>query len=88
VILSFIFYNVDQTVYHFDLRLLKKLIFLAKNQTFIIMSKKTLFTGQFGEYFIMFLGLMILSWITLGLALPYWFYWSFKYFFTKMEIQE
>ena len=52
------------------------------------MSKKITFSGEFGEYFIMSLGLMILSGITFGLAFPYWVYWSFKCFFTKMEIQE
>ena len=50
------------------------------------MSKKITFTGGFGEYFIMSLGLLLLSVITLGIALPYWVYWSFKYFFTKLEI--
>ena len=33
------------------------------------------------------IALMILSVITFGLALPYWVYWSFKYFFGKMEIE-
>ena len=50
------------------------------------MSKKISFTGSFGEYFIMSLGLMILSAITFGLAFPYWVYWSFKYFFSKLEV--
>jgi uncharacterized membrane protein YjgN (DUF898 family) len=50
------------------------------------MSKQISFTGSFGEYFIMSLGLMLLSIITLGLAIPYWIYWSFKYFFSKLEI--
>ena len=50
------------------------------------MSKKIRFTGGFGEYFIMSLGLLLLSLITFGIALPYWVYWSFKYFFTKLEI--
>ena len=48
--------------------------------------KKVKFTGGFGEYFIISLGLMLLSIITFGLALPYWFYWQIKYFFTRMEI--
>ena len=51
------------------------------------MSKKVTFTGSFGEYFIMSLGLLVLSVITLGLALPYLVSWSFKYFFTKLEIE-
>ena len=51
------------------------------------MSKTVTFTGSFGEYFIMSLGLLVLSVITLGLALPYLVFWSFKYFFTKLEIE-
>ena len=50
------------------------------------MSKKLTFTGNFGEYFIMSLGLLLLSIITFGLASPYWSFWSFKYFFTKLEV--
>mgnify|MGYP000748672103 CR=1 FL=1 len=53
-----------------------------------LMSKKIKFTGGFGEYFIMSLGLMLLSIITFGLATPYWMYWSLKYFFTRLEIVE
>ena len=48
---------------------------------------KIVFTGGFGEYFIMSLGLLFLSVITLGLAFPYWAYWSFKYFFTHLEVE-
>ncbi|MEM6737989.1 MAG: hypothetical protein AAF620_18165 [Bacteroidota bacterium] len=51
------------------------------------MNKQIKFTGGFGEYFIMSLGLLVLSAITFGLALPYWVYWSYKYFFTKLEIE-
>ena len=53
-----------------------------------IMNKKIKYTGGFGEYFIMSLGLMLLSIITFGLATPYWMYWSLKYFFTRLEIVE
>ena len=53
-----------------------------------LMSKKIKFTGGFGEYFIMSLGLMLLSIITFGLATSYWMYWSLKYFFTRLEIVE
>ncbi len=52
------------------------------------MNKKIKYTGSFGEYFIMSLGLMLLSIITFGLATPYWMYWSLKYFFTRLEIKE
>lgn len=44
------------------------------------------FTGSFGEYFIMSLGLFLLSIITFGLAFPYWIYWSYKFFFTRMQV--
>jgi len=50
------------------------------------MNKKIKFTGNFGEYFIMSLGLLLLSVLTLGIALPYWIYWLNKYFFTRLEI--
>ena len=50
------------------------------------MNKKIVFKGNFGEYFIVSLGLLLLSVITLGLASPYWVYWSTKYFFTRLEI--
>jgi uncharacterized membrane protein YjgN (DUF898 family) len=50
------------------------------------MNKKIQFTGSFGEYFIMSLGLLLLSVITFGLALPYYSYWNFKYFFTKLRV--
>jgi uncharacterized membrane protein YjgN (DUF898 family) len=51
------------------------------------MRKKVTFTGGFGEYFMMSLGLGLLSIITFGIALPYWVYWSFKYFFSRMEFE-
>lgn len=51
------------------------------------MTTKIKFTGNFLEYFIMSLGLLLLSVLTLGLALPYFSYWNLKYFFTKMKIE-
>ncbi len=51
------------------------------------MNRKIIYTGSFGEYFIMSLGLMVLSIITFGIAIPYWIYWSLKYFFTKLEVE-
>ncbi|MEM6816463.1 MAG: hypothetical protein AAF600_19055 [Bacteroidota bacterium] len=36
------------------------------------MNKQIKFTGGFGEYFIMSLGLLFLSIITFGIALTYW----------------
>lgn len=50
--------------------------------------KKITFTGSFGEYFGYSILLLLLSIITLGIALPYWTYWSLKYFFTKMRIED
>jgi uncharacterized membrane protein YjgN (DUF898 family) len=47
---------------------------------------KIVFTGHFMEYFIMTIGLIVLSIITFGLGLPYLVYWQAKYFFTRMEI--
>jgi uncharacterized membrane protein YjgN (DUF898 family) len=47
---------------------------------------KIVFTGHFFEYFIMSIGLLALSIITLGILFPYYVYWSAKYFFTHMEI--
>ena len=48
---------------------------------------KIIFTGNFWEYFLMSLALMILSAITFGLFLPYWVYWSAKYFVSKLEVE-
>ena len=48
---------------------------------------KIVFTGNFWEYFIMSLGLLLLSIITFGLALPYAAYWGFKYFFQHLELE-
>ncbi len=44
------------------------------------------FNGNFWEYFLVSLLLLVLSVITLGLAFPYWSYWNLKYFFTKLSI--
>ena len=48
---------------------------------------KIVFVGNFWEYFAISIALMLLTIVTLGLALPYWAYWSFKYFFNRMEIE-
>lgn len=49
---------------------------------------KIVFKGNFFEYFFISLGLLILSVLTLGILLPYWVYWSFKYFFTRLELHD
>jgi hypothetical protein len=48
---------------------------------------KIIFTGNFGEFFIAALGLIVLSCITLGIALPYFIYWQYKYFVSNLEIE-
>ncbi len=49
---------------------------------------KIVFTGHFFEYFIMCLGLGVLTVLSLGILLPYFMYWNVKYFFTRMEIHQ
>ena len=48
---------------------------------------KIIFVGNFWEYFGLSIALLLLSVITFGIVLPYWVYWSFKYFFGKLEIE-
>jgi uncharacterized membrane protein YjgN (DUF898 family) len=48
---------------------------------------RIIFTGNFWEYFFLSLLLLVLSVLTLGLLLPYWAYWSLKYFFTRLQIE-
>ena len=49
--------------------------------------RKIVFTGNFWEYFLISLGLGILSVVTFGILLPYWVYWSVKYFFDRLAIE-
>ena len=51
------------------------------------MVRKVNFTGNFWEYFVMSLVLLVLSFVTFGLVFPYYVYWSAKYFFTHLEIE-
>lgn len=44
------------------------------------------FTGSFGEYFFVSLGLMILCAFTFGLAFPYYLYWNIKYVVNNTEV--
>lgn len=44
------------------------------------------FEGSFIEYFVISLALLVLSAVTFGLALPYYAFWSLKYFFTKLRV--
>ncbi len=48
---------------------------------------KIVFTGNFREYFLISLGLGILSLLTAGILPPCWVYWSAKYFFDRLEIE-
>lgn len=48
--------------------------------------KKVNFTGGFGEFFLMSLGLLVLTGLTFGLLMPYFLYWTKKYFYSKLEI--
>ncbi len=48
---------------------------------------KIVFTGKFWEYFLISLGLGVLSLLTFGTLLPYWIYWSANYFFDRLEIE-
>ncbi len=48
---------------------------------------KIIFTGHFGDFFLKSLALLILSILTLGLLLPYYVYWQYKYFVTHLEIE-
>ena len=48
---------------------------------------KIVFKGNFWEYFLISLGLLVLTVITFGILLPYYLYWNLKYFFTKLELE-
>jgi len=50
-------------------------------------NKKIIFTGDFWEYFFKTIGLAILSFITVGILLPYFIWWQAKYFFSHLEIE-
>lgn len=53
----------------------------------IVATKKVYFTGKFGEYFLMNIGLTVLSLITFGLGFFYQVYWNQKYFVDHLEIE-
>lgn len=48
---------------------------------------KIYYKGNFFEYFFISLGLLILSVLTFGILLPYYFYWTMKYFVSNLEIE-
>ena len=48
---------------------------------------KIIFNGHFLEYFVFSILLLILSAVTFGILLPYYFYWSVKYFVNNLSIE-
>ena len=48
---------------------------------------RIIYTGNFLEYFLWSLLLLLLSIVTFGLGAIYWAYWTMKYFFVNMEIE-
>ncbi len=48
---------------------------------------KIIFKGNFWDFFLKFIGLLVLSVITFGLVLPYLFFWQMKYFVDNLEIE-
>jgi uncharacterized membrane protein YjgN (DUF898 family) len=51
------------------------------------MNQKIIFTGNFWSFFGFSILLIIGSVLTLGLLLPYYLYWQFKYFVNNLEIE-
>lgn len=49
--------------------------------------KKIYFVGSFGGYFFKSLGLLVLSVLSCGILLPYFAYWSVKYFVNNLEVE-
>ena len=49
---------------------------------------KLKFTGEGIAFVLINLGLALLSMITLGIAVPYWFYWNVKYIVNNIEVQD
>jgi len=48
---------------------------------------KIKFVGNFWDYFIKSLGMSLLVILTLGIALPYYWYWQQKFFLENLEIE-
>ena len=44
------------------------------------------FTGNFWTFSFAQIGLFVLSVLTLGIAIPFWIYWTNKYFFTRLKV--
>jgi len=49
---------------------------------------KIVYTGNFLEWFIWNIGLVVITIITFGIATPYLIYWNHKYFFEHLAIIE
>jgi uncharacterized membrane protein YjgN (DUF898 family) len=50
-------------------------------------TKKVIFTGEFWDYFLKTLGLLVLTICTLGILVPYLAWWQTKYFVTHLEVE-
>ena len=48
---------------------------------------KVVFVGNFWEFFAISIVLLVLSVVSFGIFLPYYIYWSGKYFFNNLEIE-
>jgi uncharacterized membrane protein YjgN (DUF898 family) len=48
---------------------------------------KVRFTGSFWDFFVRFVGLVVLTVLTFGLLAPYLAFWQMKYFVTHLEIE-
>jgi uncharacterized membrane protein YjgN (DUF898 family) len=49
---------------------------------------KIKYTGNFWDYFLKALGILVLCVLTVGILTPYYFYWTFKYFFDHLELED
>jgi len=47
---------------------------------------KVVYTGSFIEFFFISLLLLLISVCTFGIAIPYYVYWTVKYFVDNLEI--
>lgn len=48
---------------------------------------RLVYVGDFWDYFVKALLLLIASAITFGILIPYWIYWNVRYFARNFEIE-
>ncbi len=48
---------------------------------------KIIFKGNFWDFALKFIGLLVLTVITVGLVAPYLVFWQYKYFVDNLEIE-